>query len=286
MRRKQTKHRRKTKKELKYAFIIILSAVALYVCLTEGYTGTETSTSGTRQVQAKEAASTLSACADFGDAQTENPELHEIVYEGYEVLYNSAYKIPVWVKYELTSSETEGEYSRKGKNFRQDLSLNAPQADNDDYRNSGWSRGHMAPAGDFRWSDAAMSETFYFTNCCPQNQTLNAGQWSTLEQKVRTWAKRFGSVTVVTGPLVGENINGTIGHNKVLVPDAFFKAVLAGEQSIAFVMYNCAVNENMQKCAMSVDRLEELSGLDFFAELEDSLENRIEASYSLKYWGL
>lgn len=286
MRKNQTKSRKKTRTELKYVFLIILSAVALYVCLTDEDTGMEANASVTREIQDKEAASTLSACADFGDAQAENPELHKIVYEGYEVLYNSAYKIPVWVKYELTSSETVGEYSRKGKNFRQDLSLKVPQADNDDYRNSGWSRGHMAPAGDFRWSDAAMSETFYFTNCCPQNQSLNAGQWSTLEQKVRDWAKRFGSVTVVTGPLVGENINGTIGHNEVLVPDAFFKAVLAGEQSIAFVMYNCSVNENMQKCAMSVDSLEALSGLDFFAELEDSLENRIEASYTLKYWGL
>lgn len=209
-----------------------------------------------------------------------------ISYSGYDVMYNPEYKIPRWVKYELTASETDGPNSRKGLNFRPDPSLTAAQANDYDYRNSGWSRGHMAPAGDFQWSSEAMSETFYFTNCCPQNQSLNAGQWSTLEKKVRDWADRFGSVIVVTGPLIWENTYGSIGNNKVVVPDAFFKAILTGEQAIAFVMYNRPDNENMQKCAMSVDKLEEISGIDFFAELEDRLENRIEATYQLKNWGL
>lgn len=209
-----------------------------------------------------------------------------IEYLGYSVSYNKDRKIPNWVSYELLASETDGPYSRKGKNFRQDPSLRLPQAEDNDYRNSGWSRGHMAPAGDFKWSDDAMWDTFYFTNCCPQDQSLNAGQWSTLEKKVRDWANRFGSVRVVTGPLVWENSYGTIGYNKVVVPDAFFKAVLAGEQSIAFVMYNKSENENMQKCAMSVDQLEELSGIDFFAELDDTLEPQVEAAYNLRNWGL
>ena len=209
-----------------------------------------------------------------------------IEYLGYSVSYNKDRKIPNWVSYELLASETDGPYSRKGKNFRQDPSLRLPQAEDNDYRNSGWSRGHMAPAGDFKWSDDAMWDTFYFTNCCPQDQSLNAGQWSTLEKKVRDWANRFGSVRVVTGPLVWENSYGTIGYNKVVVPDAFFKAVLAGEQSIAFVMYNKSENENMQKCAMSVDQLEELSGIDFFADLDEFLESKVESTYSLRNWGL
>ena len=209
-----------------------------------------------------------------------------ISYSGYYVVYNPEYRIPRYVRYELVASETDGQSNRKGLNFRQDASLSMAQAEDSDYRNSGWSRGHMAPAGDFKWSDQAMEETFYFTNCCPQNQSLNAGQWSTLEKKVRNWANRFGRVDVVTGPLIWENEYGTIGENKVVVPDAFFKAVLAGEQSIAFVMYNRPENENMQSCAMSVDRLEEISGIDFFAELEDSIENKSEASFNLRYWGL
>ncbi|MGN1233491.1 MAG: DNA/RNA non-specific endonuclease [Candidatus Cryptobacteroides sp.] len=209
-----------------------------------------------------------------------------ITYYAYEVMYNPEYRIPVWVQYTLTAEETDGPYSRSGLNFGQDPSLALPQAEDSDYRNSGWSRGHMAPAGDFKWSGKAMAESFYFTNCCPQDISLNNGQWKTLEEKVRGWANRFGSVTVVTGPLIIDNAYGTIGRNKVVVPDAFFKAVLAGEQCIAFVMYNKSRNENLQKCAMSVDRLEEISGIDFFPELKDKVETRIEAVYDLKYWGL
>ena len=209
-----------------------------------------------------------------------------IEYLGYSVSYNKERRIPNWVSYELLASETDGPYSRKGKNFREDPSLSLPQAEDNDYRNSGWSRGHMAPAGDFKWSNEAMWETFYFTNCCPQDQSLNSGQWSTLEKKVREWANRFGSLIVYTGPIVLENTYGTIGYNKVVVPDAFFKAILAGEQSIAFVMYNHNNNENMQKCAMSVDDLELLSGIDFFTELDDNHENQVEAAYNLRNWGL
>ena len=162
-------------------------------------------------------------------AQEEYPV---ISYSGYYVVYNPEYKLPRYVQYELVASETEGESTRTGLNFRKDPSAKVAQAEDSDYRNSGWSRGHMAPAGDFKWSDKAMEETFYFTNCCPQNQALNAGQWSTLEKKVRGWAKRFGSVTVATGPLVWENTYGTIGANEVVVPDAFFKAILAGDRYI------------------------------------------------------
>lgn len=209
-----------------------------------------------------------------------------IEYLGYSVSYNKERKIPNWVSYELLASETDGPYSRKGKNFRQDPSLSLSQADDNDYRNSGWSRGHMAPAGDFKWSDDAMWDTFYFTNCCPQNQSLNAGQWNTLEQKVRDWAKRFGKVYVVTGPIIGKNIYGTIGNNRVVVPDEFFKAVLANDQAIAFVMHNHNNNKNMQKCAMSVDDLEALTGIDFFSELDNNFENQVEATYNLRNWGL
>lgn len=209
-----------------------------------------------------------------------------IEYEGYTVSYNPEAKIPVWVKYELERSEVDGPYTRKGLNFRRDKSVDLPQASDDDYRNSGWSRGHMAPAGDFKWSEDAMGDTFYFTNCCPQNQSLNAGQWSTLEDKVRLWAKKYGKVVVYTGPIVGSNEYGTIGENQVVVPDAFFKAVLSGNQAIAFVMFNCARNENMQKCSMTVDQLELLTGLDLFPELDDRVEEQIESTYSLKYWNL
>lgn len=217
----------------------------------------------------------------YGDSN-----LHVIEYMGYEVIFNSLLKIPILVKYELTAEETDGMFSRKGLDFCEDLKANVIQANDYDYRGSGWSRGHMAPAGDFTWSSRALRETFYYTNCCPQDLSLNTGQWKYLEEEVRDWAKRFGCITVVTGPIVGSNEHGVIGNNKIIVPDAFYKVVCNGEQAIAFVMYNRSRNESMKKCAMSVDCLEELSGLDFFLELDDEVENKIEAACILNYWNL
>lgn len=292
-----------TKRLLSYFISSIISLTIVSGCINYTNTGTEQETP-VQEVEIKESPKPVSGYTDFRnptrktsqDNTTSTPvnatpkaqdkEYPIISYSGYDVMYNPEYKIPKWVKYELLASETDGEWSRKGLKFTPDPSVSFPQADDSDYRGSGWSRGHMAPAADFKWSSKSMIETFYFTNCCPQDLSLNSGQWQTLEKKVRDWANRYGSVIVYTGPIVLDNVYGTIGYNKVVVPDAFFKAILAGEQSIAFVMYNHNNNENMQKCALSVDDLEALSGIDFFAELDDDFENRVEATYNLRNWGL
>ena len=292
-----------TKRLLSYFISSIVSFTIVSGCINYTNTGTEQE-APVQQVEIKESPKPVSGYTDFRnptrntsqDNTTSTPvnatlkaqdkQYPIISYSGYDVMYNPEYKIPRWVKYELLASETDGEWSRKGLKFTPDPSVSFPQADDSDYRGSGWSRGHMAPAADFKWSSKSMIETFYFTNCCPQDLSLNSGQWQTLEKKVRDWANRYGSVIVYTGPIVLDNVYGTIGYNKVVVPDAFFKAILAGEQSIAFVMYNHNNNENMQKCALSVDDLEALSGIDFFAELDDDFENRVEATYNLRNWGL
>ena len=91
---------------------------------------------------------------------------------------------------------------------------------------------------------------------------------------------------IITGPIVGKNIHGSIGHNKVVIPDAFFKAIRTDEQAIAFVMLNQSKNKNIRDCVMSIDALEELTKLDLFSDVEDEIENEIESSYRLIYWGL
>ncbi len=213
-----------------------------------------------------------------------------IEYQGYISSYNVLTKTPEWVAYELTKEETYGDAVRDNKFFSQDDRVLLPQPDDYDYRGSGWTRGHLAPAADFRWSDDAMWETFHFTNCCPQDEDLNNGMWNTLEKKCRTWARKFGKVYIVTGPINEENRYGTIGDSHVVVPDAFFKAIMAernGEwHSIAFIMQNRAGNGNLQRCAMTVDELEDIIGLDLFCALGDIEESTAEKEYSLNFWKL
>ena len=211
-----------------------------------------------------------------------------INYSGYTVSYNETARIPVWVAYELTADEANGTIGRSGKSFRPDDKAKLVQADNFDYRGAGWSRGHMAPAGDFKWDDGAMWDTFYYTNCCPQDEKLNNGSWNVLENKVRTWARQFGSVYVVTGPIIGQNIAGKIGFHEVTVPDAFFKAVLVYSDEayygIAFVMFNNSTPQRLPESYMSINELEKISGLDFFPELDDSIEEIVEDNVELNLW--
>ena len=206
--------------------------------------------------------------------------------------YNPDTKIPNWVAYELTAEETGGNRSREGIEFRMDPELKGVrQAMREDYAGSGWTKGHLMPAADAAFSNSTMTETFYFTNICPQNETLNAGDWQYLEKKVRQWANRYGSVWVVTGPIVGENRYGTIGDRDVVVPDAFYKALLVRKQNgsysaIAFVMDNDDDRYYLKDCYLNINDLESLTGLDFFPSLDDKIEEKVESTVRLSDWGI
>lgn len=237
---------------------------------------------------------TLPAGSSVTGARVEIPALngkeHIVVHEAYTSSYNTATLIPDWVAYELTKDETYGDQERGDRMFCMDPDLGTRQAKREDYYNSGWTKGHMIPASDVRWSSTGMDETFYFTNVCPQSEVLNAGDWEYLERQVRKWAREYGSVYVVTGPIVGTGRYGKIGERNVTVPDAFFKAVACTvdgrRQAIAFVMGNDDQRYYLRDCAMSVDELEKLTGLDLFPALDDNIENAIESRFSLSDWGI
>ena len=215
-----------------------------------------------------------------------------LTHKGFTLSYNADARIPVWVAYELTDGETRGDLDRDDYKFQMDPSYRSTQAMREDYADDDyrWSRGHMAPAADFEWDPEAMEETFYLTNICPQDRELNKNDWNYLEKQVRSWAREFGKVWVVTGPVIGANRYGTIGERDVVVPDSFFKAVLACDNgryhSIAFMMDNDDKRYWLDDCAMTVDGLESLTGLDFFPLLPDGVEDAVESRLSLPFWSI
>lgn len=208
----------------------------------------------------------------------------------YTLSYNPTTLIANWVAYELTAEETDGPWTRQGLCFMPDPNCLYKQADNDDYRHSGYSRGHLAPAGDMKWDSVAMLESFYFTNCIPQDEALNNGKWSQLEMKVRTLAKNYGKVYVVCGPAFLDEDTLRIGHNRVAVPDACFKALLIqtdrGYSAVAFLMRNGGEERSVKECAMTVDELETMVGLNLFCNLQDDVENAIESKVVWEDWKL
>ena len=210
-----------------------------------------------------------------------------IVHKGYTVSYNADWKIPNWVAYELTDVEVSGEEPRAKKFVPDPMVPKYESATTDDYKNSGWDRGHMAPAADMKWHPQAMKESFYLSNVCPQNRNLNGGVWKDLEEQVRDLAAQKGSIYVVCGPIVSDDYQ-TIGANKVVVPSAFFKVLLQEENgkiyTIGFVYENVAGRRPMSTYAMTVDEVEELTGIDFFPSLPDKIEKRVEAEVDFTKW--
>ncbi len=214
-----------------------------------------------------------------------------VKHTGYTVSFNTQWRIPNWVAYELTSEEVQGVEPR-GNNFMPDPNIyDSPNSD--EYKNSGYDRGHMAPAADMKWSKQAMAESFYTSNICPQNKNLNKGDWKDLEEHVRSMATKYDHIYIACGPIVSSNPK-TIGHNKyidrVAVPDAFYKVILRQKgnswSAIGFMMPNQAGHRPLKKYAMSVDDVEVVTDIDFFVALPDSIEEKIESTYNLKDWDL
>ena len=210
-----------------------------------------------------------------------------LVYNGFVINYNTQRLIPNWVAYELTAEEVAGEAPR-AKGFSMDLDYKDRQAMREDYSNTGWDKGHMAPSADMKWSQTAMNESFYLTNICPQNHDLNGKAWHSLERYVRDWAVKYGSVWVVCGPYVYANNYGTIGTRNVVVPDGFFKAVLRNDgktfHSIAFVFENNDNKQPVNNAVVSVNDVEALIGYDLFTNLNDRIEETVEAQANWAEW--
>ena len=210
-----------------------------------------------------------------------------LVKTGYVSYFNYERNNPDWVAWELTSEEAYGRLDRNSYEFVPDNAL--PLANRVafyDYKGTKYDRGHMCPAGDMKWSPAAMRDCFYMSNVCPQVKELNHVSWERLESACRRWAKKKGSIYIVCGPVYWKKIPEYIGvSHRVAVPDGFFKVVLClkpgKEKGIAFYYDNTDVTQSMRKAVRSIDQIEKMTRLDFFSELPDGLENRVEAMRDL-----
>ena len=113
-------------------------------------------------------------------------------------------------------------------------------------------------------------------------------EWNDVEKLCREWARKYGAVDIVCGPLYQKDVEPRyIGKNKVRVPDAFFKVVLCRQgtpKSIAFVFRNQGKKMAVEEAVCSVDDVERMTGIDFFYNLDDGTENEVEARAELADW--
>ena len=205
----------------------------------------------------------------------------------YTASYNSDLRIPNWVAWQLTGAHTEGKNKRAGVKFHEDMDVPMPRAVDFDYVRSGYDRGHLCPSADNRWDATAQEQSFLLTNVCPQDHNLNVGDWHELENLCRKWAKTYGSIYVVAGPVLFKGKHKTIGKNKVTVPETFFKVVLCMEgkpKAIGFIYRNESGNRPKSYYVNTIDDVERITGIDFFPALPDNVENEVEATSRLEDW--
>ena len=214
----------------------------------------------------------------------------QILYrKGYTVSYNSITKNPNWVAWHLSKEHSNGPWVRDGIPYMVDQDVNGARQELEDWNDKDplIEHGHMCPAADNKWDEQAMIQSFLLTNICPQNRDLNRGDWDYLENRCRGWARHFGDIYIIAGPIFYTENYKTIGSNKVGIPDAFFKVLLCMNKkpkALGFIYPNESEHHKMPHYLHSVDEVEEITGIDFFFNLPDEIEVEVESTSDLSKW--
>lgn len=220
----------------------------------------------------------------------ERLENQVVRYKSIVVYFNKNYRVPNCVAYELTNTMTSMADSREAENrndyqFERDHNVKGCP-DWWEYKESGYTRGHMAPAMDMRWNRTAMEQCFLMTNICPQVAEMNDGEWRHLEEAVHKWSRTAERLIVFTGPIFTDDMERIGRHSDIAVPERFFKVIYSPKQNraIAFVMENKELPNSWTNYATTIDKVEALTGYNFLASLEDGVENVIESKENIKDW--
>ena len=220
-------------------------------------------------------------------------------YPTYSLEYSYKYKHSYWIAYRFDNT-TDGNVGRN-EAYKPDPELPSQYAaKHNDYTNSGYTRGHLCASSDRQYSKEANQQTFYMSNISPQsgngfNQSGSA--WNTGEDKVQAWGYNISRSTdtlyVVKGGTIGEGMIKGYIKNEIAIPKYFFMAVLfrSGDNYKAIGFYMPHENlkddpdkKDPKKYLMSIDALEQETGIDFFHNLPDNIENTVEATYNVNDW--
>ena len=198
-------------------------------------------------------------------------------YRNYSFGWSQKDRVALWVAYPLCKLYTNGSAGRTNAWALDPLLGEDSAAPFGGYAGS-YARGHQLPSADRQCSYEANAQTFYGTNMTPQLNAHNEGIWADLEGKVRGWANTSDTTYVVTGVTVSassEKERDSYG-NSVTIPDAYFKAVLKYNKASTFAPWTAAAfylehraysGSILKSHSMSIDELEEITGIDFFVNL-------------------
>lgn len=233
------------------------------------------------------------------------PELKEgqevIEHSAMSLVYNEKHEQAQWVVHMISSEILNGKVGRSN-DFRPDEKVKTGSAVETDYfikekksdgsytyDGYGFDRGHLAPSADFSWSEKALSESYYYSNMTPQRPKFNRESWAKLEGQFRSYVANNpnSEVYVVTAPVLFTDLaKSERSINKVSVPELHYKIGLdlKNKTAIAFLMPNEHCKYSLSHYAVSIDSIENLTGINFFHSLNDSLEVELEQLIDLENW--
>jgi len=214
------------------------------------------------------------------------PSIHlgELVTHTYFALsYSEDHEQAEWVAYEITLERLNKNWAERPKTFRPDPAVRTESATPRDYTGSGYDKGHLCAAADMAFDGQAIEETFFMSNISPQQRTFNGGIWRELEENTRDWARKYGRLYVVTGPVLTQKPLESIGFSKVSVPASYYKVLYAPDKNIciAYVLPNKLSKKPLDDFACSIDDVEAATGIDFFCKMETEIP---ESSFDTNDW--
>lgn len=209
---------------------------------------------------------------------------------GYWVGYDETRRSPAWAAYRLPHVASPPRIAERPDQFVTDTRTLARVSSND-YTGSGFDRGHLAPNFAIArcYGEKAQQETFLMSNIVPQRHALNAGNWKTLEtMEAISYPDRFEQVWVLAGPVYAATTTRFLPHG-VPVPDAFYKIHVDQREGAvraqAFLFRHAGTGkEDLQSLLVSIDTIEQLTGLDFFPDLSEEEQRQLEANPTPSVW--
>jgi endonuclease G len=207
-----------------------------------------------------------------------------VSHKHYTLSYIEEHEQAEWVAYLLTQDELKGTTKRKDS-FKIDPKVKTGSAHPSDYKKSGYDKGHLAPAADMRMDIESMSDSFYMSNMSPQHPRLNRGIWKKSEELTRDWVRKHGDMYIVSGPIFSDDMK-KIGENQVSIPNSYYKIILDmnKKRAIAFVFQNKKNEGDIFTYSCTIDEVEKKTSIDFFQELSDDIEDKIESKCSPYKW--
>ena len=210
----------------------------------------------------------------------------KIYRKGFSLGYRYKYRQAVWVSYILTKEKVQDKKVKRRPSFRIDPAIKFAPVRPKDYIKTGYDKGHLAPAADMAWSVIAMKNSFFMSNISPQLPGCNRGIWKRLEKAIRNWTLKENKLCIITGPVFPDS-NTFLANTSIPIPSAFYKVVLdltPPMKMIGFLVPNAPSKRRIWAFAVSVDKVEEITGYDFFSALDDETEKKLEKECHCVQW--